>query len=240
LKDEEKRTDKMVLKSDQEIKDAVFDVLIYDPRVEATDVEITVEDGIVTLTGMVDNLKAKLSAAEDAVNTTGVLRVKNYIRTRPDELFIDEELAERVNEALIRDPYIEIFDIVVTAFNGRVFLHGQVNTLFEKEHAEDVAQRVVGVVDVVNNIEYKPATVSKSDWELKQDINDGLFWNPNIDEGDIYVFVEDGEVTLSGEATTLNQRMTAEDIAYDAGADWVKNRIDVVGLPQINPEKPTK
>jgi osmotically-inducible protein OsmY len=240
LKDDEKRKDKVVLKGDQEIEDAIYDALVYDPRVKVTDIAIAVENGIVTLTGTVDNLEAKISAAEDASNTTGVLRVKNYIRTRPNELFIDEELVKRVNDALIRDPYTEIFDIVVTAFNGRVFLHGRVNNLFEKEHAEDVAQRVSGVVEVINNIEYKPATVSKSDWELKQDITNGLFWNPNINEKDIFVFVENGEVTLSGEVATLNQRMTAEDIAYNAGADWVNNQIGVKGLPQINPEKPTR
>jgi osmotically-inducible protein OsmY len=234
LEEDEKRDKKYAHRTDEEIKDAVIDALIYDPRVLAVNIDVEVENSVVTLTGVVDNLKAKMVAAEDASHTTGVIRVKNYVRTRPDELVVDEILAGKVTDAFIRDPYLEIHDIVVTAFNGRVFLNGEVNTLFEKEHAEDVAGGVIGVVDVVNNLEYRPVTVAKTDWELKEDIQRGLFWSPLIDEDDITVFVEDGTVTLSGEVDNINKRITASDIAYDAGADWVKNEIEVEGVPEIN------
>jgi hypothetical protein len=71
-------------------------------------------------------------------------------------------------------------------------------------------------------------------------------FSQELEDTDITLAVEDalsyeeGVNELLIDVATLNQRMTAEDIAYDVGAEWGKNQIDVVGLLQINPEKPTK
>ncbi|MBN2366636.1 MAG: BON domain-containing protein [Calditrichaeota bacterium] len=232
-KDDMKKDRQFPLLSDQEIENAILDALVYDPRVSAFNVQARVENGVATLYGTVDNIKAKISAAEDASNTRGVIRVKNRIRVRPETKVESENLEQKVRETLIRDPYIDLYDIAVTVFNGRIFLDGEVNSIFERQHAEDVVWRIEGVVNVVNNIDYVPLTMTKSDWELKQDVKDQLFWDPYVDRSEVFMQVEDGEVILTGEVDTWRERVHAEDAAYNAGAVDVINKIEVKGFPNF-------
>ena len=46
---------------------------------------------------------------------------------------------DRVEDALARDPYVERYEITVSALNGKVYLYGTVDSQFEKSQAEDVA-----------------------------------------------------------------------------------------------------
>jgi osmotically-inducible protein OsmY len=230
---------------DLEIKQDIEGRLRSDVWIDEWLIDVTVKNGDVHLIGSVGSAQEKRWAMADAwvmgvksVSADG-LGINWWLEEEKqrDKKFVhksDNKIKDAVIDALIRDPYLEIHDIVVTAFNGRIFLNGEVNTLSEKEHAKDVAEGVIGVIDLVNNIEYRPVTVAKSDWELKQDIHQGLFWNPLINEDEITVFVEDGTVTLSGEVDNISQRITASDISYDAGADWVRNEINVQDVPEIN------
>ncbi|MDX1630654.1 MAG: BON domain-containing protein, partial [Thermoanaerobaculia bacterium] len=84
-RDRDLRESKLVVKPDETIEDALRDALVYDPRVLATDLEITVDRGIATLRGSVDNLRAKSAAEQTARNTIGVWSVRNRLKVRPDE-----------------------------------------------------------------------------------------------------------------------------------------------------------
>ena len=78
MKDRMQKSTKFAIKSDEDIQKAVNDALLFDPRVFSFNPMVTVRHGIVTLTGTVDNLKAKRAAEQDTNNTAGVLRVKNF------------------------------------------------------------------------------------------------------------------------------------------------------------------
>jgi hypothetical protein len=54
------------MRSDRELQTDVLDELRWEPGVNATDIGVTVKDGVVTLEGTVDSLAEK-SAAEKAV-----------------------------------------------------------------------------------------------------------------------------------------------------------------------------
>lgn len=68
------------LPKDSEIKAALHKALLWDPRVVASNVEISVNRGAVTLTGKVPNVGAKQAASHDARNTFGVIDVENNIQ----------------------------------------------------------------------------------------------------------------------------------------------------------------
>ncbi len=213
--------------NDQDIKENVKDAFFYDPRVFSFDIDVDVQDGVVTLYGEVDNLKAKKAAAEDARNTLGVWRVKNFIRVRPNIIPGDQELSDKVEMALQRDPYIDPFDVEVMTSNGLVYLNGDVSNSFEKEHAEEVAWRVNGVVDVVNLLDYQYEWTNKSDWEIMHDANQQMYWNPFVDAADVNVEVDNGVVTLSGNVDTWLEKLNAQKNAYEAGARDVDNNLEV-------------
>lgn len=146
------RNDMNAIRSDPQIKQAVRDAFVVDPRVFSFNPTIEVENGDVTLTGMVDNVKAKSAAEQDALNTVSVWRVKNLLKVRPAKPVTDDKLSQSVSSAFLRDPVVESYQINVKAKNGVITLTGTVDSYFEKTQAEDIASRANGVVNVKNNL----------------------------------------------------------------------------------------
>lgn len=254
-REENLRKDKYVDKSDDEIKEAIKDAYIYDPRVSFFNPNVKVDNGIVTLSGTVDNLKAKRAAENTAKNIVGVKMVKNYINIRPSYIPEDEVLEEDVADALIVDPYIEKYEITVNANNGDVSIYGTVDNFFEKYHAEDIASTVYGVVNVNNNIDvdddfaydddyyyyeyydwnsYYPSTYTSfaytsplTDWEIKSNIESELWWSPFVNRDEVNITVDNGVATLTGEVDTRGERQAAADNAFEGGAEAVVNNLEV-------------
>jgi len=149
-RDKDLRKDKYVMKSDEEIRKAVMDALLWDPRVYSFKIEPDVRNGKVTLRGTVDNLKAKRAAERVARHTVGVNRVVNFIKIRSKEWPSDDEIRSSILDQLALDPVVESFEINVAVNNRIVTLRGGVDTMAEKLQAEDVASGVKGVVHVQN------------------------------------------------------------------------------------------
>jgi osmotically-inducible protein OsmY len=245
--------DKYAEKADAEVRDAVRNALLFDPRVGFYNVDVSVNEGVVTLRGSVEDLKAKRAAARDARNTVGVLRVKNRLRVKPAEPISGEKTAERVENALLLDPYVNRYDIRVEVENGIARLYGTVDSYFDKAQADDVAARVDGVVAVDNNLvvneaydpyaydpyvddwyvydydwyDYQPGYTFKSDAEIADDIRSEFFWSPFVDGGDITVEVEDGAATLTGHVDSWSEYASATENAREGGATWVENELTV-------------
>lgn len=215
--------------SDSQVVAAVTDALQEDPRVWSFDVRPSVDDGVVTLSGRVDNLKASAAAVEAALNTTGVWRVRNHIRVRPAMDVGDRQLARYVNEALLRNPFVERHEIDVVADNGRILLYGQVDSDVERREAQDAAARILGVTAVDNRLHVHIPAQRKEDWELRADVEDALYWDPIVDQDDIDVRVDDGIVTLDGSVATHYEWSVARDAALDAGARKVDNELSIEG-----------
>ncbi len=245
------RKDKYVTKSDPEIREVIQGTLRQDPRTSSLTIDVIVAHGIVTLRGNVDNLASKRAAAQDARNIIGVWRVKNRLRVQPSELPSDSGIAAAVRDALLRDPFVERYEITPTANQGQVTLTGMVDTYFEKARAEDVVSQLEGVVDVNNNLTvadqniltYDPyidetytydyswydyrTNTTVSDWEIRQDIIDKLQWSPYIDSEQVTVAVENGIAILAGTVDTWSERSAATEHALQGGAIRVINKLTI-------------
>jgi osmotically-inducible protein OsmY len=254
-KDSMKKPGRTIFKFDDEIKRAVKDALLFDPRVYSFNPDISVRNGVVTLTGKVDNLKAKHAAEQDAQNTSGVWKVKNLLKVRGKNPPSNEKLVQEVKAALGRDPYVDRYQVGVTALNGTVYLTGTVDSFYEKSHAEDVASRVNGVTAVNNDLRvsypaygyyywpysdlyYEPYSYSywprphstwtyKSDAEIKHDIENQLFWSPFVDADEVKVAVKNGVATLTGTVDSWREYRDAAKNGYDGGALSVINDLKV-------------
>lgn len=251
-RDEDLRKKKYVIKSDQEIQEAIEDALLYDPRVASFEVTPEVSAGMVTLRGQVDNLKAKRAAAQTARNTVGVISVDNRIKVRPSTP-TDEQIEENIRDAIVRDPYVERYELSVNVIDGVAYLSGIVDTYFEKVQADDLAARAKGVKKVRNNIVvdypgyvlvyepyvydyypydydwfvYEPVYTFVLDAEIKDEIKDELFWSPFVDSDEVAVQVDDGAATLTGQVDTWSEREAATENAYEGGAVWVYNNLQI-------------
>lgn len=249
-RDEDLRKSKYAAKTDNEIMQAVKDALIYDPRVRSFNPEVIVKEGVVTLSGTVDNLKAKQAAEQDAKNVVGVFHVNNNLKVRPRFIPDDDELESTITASLRKDPIIDKWQIEPVADHGIVYLNGTVDSYFEKLHAEDIASRTQGVVDVENNLtvfdsddahffnyygwntflppsQVEVNKVFQDDEEIKREIKNQLWWSPFVNEDEIEVNVDDGTAVLKGKVETKREKMQAEINAMEGGAEKVKNKIVV-------------
>jgi hypothetical protein len=67
-------------RSDERIREDVCDRLTDDEDIDASEIEVTVESGVVTLNGSVDSREAKRRAEDVAETVTGVREVQNHLR----------------------------------------------------------------------------------------------------------------------------------------------------------------
>jgi len=238
--------------TDSDIQAAVREALLQDPRVAAFKVTPEVTDGVATLRGTVDNLKAKRAAAQTARLTVGVLGVANRIKVRPKIPTEDAALAARISAAFKRDPVVDAPEITVAVKNGVAQLSGRVDTAFERNRADDLATKVGGVIAVRNNLVvtgyldpyyydpylddpygaaaprgYHPPAALESDAAIKRNIETEYFWSPFVDEDDIQVEVKNGRATLTGKVDSWTEYLAASENAFDGGAVVVYNELRV-------------
>lgn len=230
-----RRQHKFAIVSDSTIRASVQQAYLYDARVPSFQIDVAVDNGVVTLTGVVDNLQAKQAAEDDARNTTGVWRVRNLVKVRPLAPLADERINKQIHAALQRHPEVDRLDIRVLVFNGDVRLYGHVDNFYEKQLVESIAARQHGVVDIDSHLEVVSSWVYKRDWEIRENIKEELFWNPFIDNSDIKVTVEDGIAYLNGTVNTVHEREQARQEALDGGAKRVHNKLDV----RYGPDNPS-
>jgi len=224
---DEMRRDKYVRKSDAQIRQAVKDAFLYDPRVLSFNPDVSVDDGVVTLSGIVDNLQARRAAEKDARNTVGVAMVRNHLRVQPTNDATDQEITQKVEDALRRDPFVDRFEVGVTTFGREVSLAGEVDSWFDRSRAETVASTVQGVIDVHNNLEVSREAALVGDRRLEEAIEDELFWSPFVDSDEINVAVDGGVATLTGAVDNWADYSWAAENAREAGARSVRNNIKV-------------
>lgn len=229
--DEMKRKSKIIIKTDQDIQNAVVDAFLFDPRVNAFKINVQVDNGFVTLSGIVDNLKAKKSANNDARNTIGVVGVANNIKVRPVEKYTDKEIKDNITRSLGLDPIVEMQNLNVIVRNQEAYLYGSADTYGEKIHAEDIASLASGVVEVNNYITVVDNWVYKTDSKIKSDIEDELFWSFLIDDNDISVTVEDGIATLTGDVGSTAELSAAIDNSFEGGAKSVVSKLEIADQP---------
>ena len=249
-----KRPPRKVAASDEELRKAINDAMLYDPRVNMFNVTPEVSNGIVTLRGKVDNLKAKRAAGEDARNTLGVIYVKNRIKVRSESTLSDAEIARRIKNSLKRDPYIDRYDVTVSVVDGVAYLSGEVDSRFDRGQADDIASKTEGVKRVINrlSVDYIDAPLTydpyvydwyvydypwydattftyqtKSDMQICNDIESELWWSPFVDSDDVAVDVDDGIATLTGTVDSWSESRSATENAYEGGAIRVNNELRI-------------
>ena len=229
LKPAMERKRKYAVKTDEQIKEAITDAFAVDPRLRGYTFTIEVENAIVTLKGVVHDLKSKRTARQTAKNTRGVYAVVNAIKVRPEKTYSDSGLADNIRKALKRDVIIERHDVTVKVRNQCAYLYGTMDAVFEKNHAADVVSRVPGVVDIQNRIVVEDRWTWKDDRQIKDDIESELFWSAYVESSDIAVKVNNGTAVLNGTVDGWAEMESAVDNAFQGGARVVKSRLKVRG-----------
>lgn len=125
---------------------------IREPPDAAGTIDITVEDGIVTLDGDVAGLGQKRFAGVLAWWVPGSRDVINGLGVTPPEQESEAGITDTVRQVLEKDPFVNAESIVVNTRGAVVYLDGTVPREAECALAENDAWYVFGVDKVVNRL----------------------------------------------------------------------------------------
>jgi hyperosmotically inducible protein len=116
--------------------------------------------------------------------------------------------------------------------NGVVTLNGRVTMPFKAEEIGQLAARVTGVREVLNNIKTLP--YSLHDEELRRTIATLIYREPMFfrystqPDPPIHIIVENGRVTLTGVVASQAEKIRAEQIVRGVGGVFgIENRLRV-------------
>ncbi len=140
-----------VYRPDEELRQEVYDAIYDYPRlrVELAGITIHAIDGVVWLHGYVSSDLNRRMVADQLQHIAGLSELHN-------DLIADNNLAASVSMALARDPRTANQYIGVYPKFGEVHLRGRALTAEVRQAAGEVAAKVPGVKDVVNELIVDP------------------------------------------------------------------------------------
>ena len=215
------------MKTDAEIQKDVMDELNWEPLFKASEIGVAVKNGVVTLSGTVDNYLKKTTAEKAAKRVAGVKAVAEDIQVKfsGDSIKNDTEIAQAILNALKWNSAITEDKVKVKVEDGIVTLDGQAEWEFQRGVIVSEIESLCGVKKIVNNITLKnisPIT------DLKQKIKSAFKRSADIDADKIDVETLGNKVTLKGEVRSWKERADAEMAVWSApGVYQVDNQLTV-------------
>ena len=210
---------------DLTLKGFVEDELEWEPRIDAADIGVAVEDGVVTLMGHVSSFAEKLAAEDAAKRVKGVRAIAQEIEVRLSgrPKTDDDEIARKAADVLDWDVSVPDGKVQVRVQNGWVTLSGEVDWNYQRDAAKWRVASLPGVRGVSNSIMVtKRATPN----DIKDRIEKALVRHAETEAKGIRVSVVDGKGTLDGSIDAWHDREVAEQAAWAApGVTMVEDRL---------------
>jgi len=213
--------------NDLDLKAEVKEALEWEPALDASAIDISIKDGIVTLTGSVPSYPEK-HVAEKAV---GLVR---GVKAVACELAValpafnsrhDPQIASAAADAIAWNTLLANTSVQVFVDKGRVTLEGTVNWNYQRQSADRSVRYLAGVRDVNNHIVVKPVAEQVA---VKSQIEAALIRNARLDADGIRVEVRGDRVILRGTVQSWIEREEAERAAWASpGVGDVENELIV-------------
>ena len=140
--------------NDKLLREYVITELDYDPSVEsAPHIGVSVENGVVTLSGHVSSFAEKFAAEKAVKRVKGVRAIAQEIEVRYPEQkkTADDQIAQRALAIISWDAMVPNDAVMVKVQDGWVTLSGQVQWNYQRIAAESAVRRLSGVVGVTTS-----------------------------------------------------------------------------------------
>jgi osmotically-inducible protein OsmY len=207
------------------LRQNILDELEFVPSIDAANIGVAVDSGVVTLTGHVGSYAEKIAAERVVQRVKGVRAIAQEIEVRYPESkkTADDEIASRALNIVAWDTTIPDDKIQVKVQNGWITLSGEAEWYFQKAAVENAVRKLSGVVGVSNLINVRPRVDASN---VKRRIEDALKRSAEVEANAILVEVSGGKVTLQGRVHAWRERGVAERAAWAApGVSAVEDRL---------------
>lgn len=214
---------------DQKITREVAYSLAGQSALDGSSIHVNTVQGVVRLTGKVDNADQSAMAAKIAAGVKGVKTVDNQLQVVPGYISgnSDRAINMRVQRALAQYQYI---DVQPTTAKRVVTLNGVVPTSKDRDNVASLVSKVEGVKSVDNRIvvQEQLSDAQISDVEITRQVRAAIEADPYIDPiNTITISTADGVVTLHGAVSVPdNVKQAAQDAALVPGVKEVKNNLE--------------
>jgi hyperosmotically inducible protein len=217
---------------DQQIQQAVS-VKMHDSKFQ--NVQSSVEDGIVTLTGTVNLFEDKLDAAKKVKKLANVSGVRNQIAVAGltvSDAQLQQKLAKKLAYDRVGYSDNAFNNLSLQVTNGVVVVGGETMNYVARDSALATVQNMPGVKDVVNEVKVLPTSIFDDQIRLRTAraiYRDSVLSRYATDPVDpIRIVVDNGHVTLYGTVQNAMDKNIAGMRANSVfGAFSVDNKISV-------------
>ena len=213
--------------TDRELKVQVENALDWEPSLDASDVGVAVDEGVVTLRGNVRSYAEKGAAERVALHVYGVKAVADELNVRLLAGYErnDTDIAQAAVAALKWSTLVPADRVTVTVANGWLTLQGAVEWQYQKNAAARAVQTLTGVKGIANDVVVKPQ-VNTANVQAK--IEAAFKRSAEIDARRIHVAAHEGKVVLTGNVRSWAERQEAERAAWAApGVTQIDDRLTI-------------
>ena len=220
--------------TDRKIEDAARASYNYHKILEDR-VNVESRDGVVTLTGTVQDQTDKVLAGDTAENIPGVTRVENNILVKsayPEKS--DSWMAVKIRSRLLMKANVSAATTFVAVYEGVVTLSGTASSLAQKELTEAYAKDIDGVKSVKNEIIVQEkaanATLGEAidDASITSQVKYALLTHRSTSALTTKVTTANGAVSVTGIANSEAEKSLVTKLARDVrGAKSVTNDMTV-------------
>lgn len=213
--------------NDLDLKAEVKEALDWEPALDSRAINISVKEGIVSLTGSVPSYPEKHTAEKAAGLVRGIKAVACELAVALPAFSArtDQEIARAAADAIAWNTLLAKTNIQVFVDKGRITLEGTVNWNYQRQSADRSVRYLAGVRDVNNHIVVRPMAEQVA---VKSQIEAALIRNARLDADGIRVEVRGDRVFLRGTVQSWIEREEAERAAWASpGVGDVENELIV-------------
>jgi hyperosmotically inducible periplasmic protein len=222
--------------TDRQIEDAAKASYNY-RTVLANNVKVKANDGIVTLTGTVQDKDERALAVDTVENLPGVTAVRNEIEIKPTHPEkSDAWMAFKIRSRLLVKGNVSATSTTVDVQNGVVMLTGTADNAAQKELTEVYAKDIDGVKSVKNDIKITAPAANRAmgekmdDASITSQVKYALLTHKSTSALQTKVTTTDGVIVITGEAASEAEKSLVTKLAQDVrGAKSVTNSMTVKG-----------
>lgn len=207
------------MKTDLQLQQDVMDELLWEPALEAAEIGVAVNNGVVTLSGSVNAYSKKLAAEKAAkrVKDVNAVAIDIEVRFSADGKRTDTDIAKAALNALSWSTVVPKNHVKVQVDNGWITLDGELEWQYQKNAVVNAVKDLSGVTGISDLISLRPGATKTI---VKAHIKKALERMADVEADNIDIITEGRSVTVKGKVRSWSERSEVERAVWSTPGVW--------------------